>query len=122
MISRLRRWWARHRPRMRTLTTAEAAARLRSLADQVEEAIGTGGWLTIDDDLPTETRRPTMDLDMAATIDHLVARWRRYAEHLRRHPGQLTPADVYEECADALEARLRLHMMERQAGREGVAV
>lgn len=119
MISRLRRWWARHRPRMRTLTAAEAADMLLRAVD----GLATCGTLTIDDDLPTtETRRPTMDLDMAATIDHLVARWRRLAEYVRTHPGQLTPADVYEQCADALEARIRSYEIQRQRRGEGVAV
>lgn len=109
MRRRIRRWWARHRPRIRTLTAAEAAARLRSLADQVEEAIGTGGWLTIDDDTPM--RRPTMDLNA------LIARWRRAASHTHALRA-LTPQEAFQLCADELEAHLRSHAAEQ--GKEAV--
>lgn len=93
---------------------AAVMLRLRTLADEIETALGRGGLLSLDDLSTSETGRPTMDLDTAAIIDHLVARWRRYAEYVRANPGQLTPADVYEECADALEARLRSLEIQRQ--------
>lgn len=111
MRRRIRRWWARHRPRMRTLTRAEAADMLLRAAD----GLATCGTLTIDDDLPTETRRPTMDLDA------LIARWRRMSGHLRglrSGAGGLTPADAYELCADELEARVRTHELMQQARKE----
>lgn len=83
----------------------EALARL-------EEAIGRAGTITIHD-LSTDTRRPTMDLE------GLIARWRRLAGHVRINPGALTPADVYELCADELEARIRTHKIQEQ-GKEAV--
>lgn len=104
MISRLRRWWARHRPRMRTLTTAEAADMLLRAAD----GLATCGTLTIDDDLPTETRRPTMDLE------NLIARWRRAASIKRASRATLASAEVYDLCADELEALLRTRLQPQE--------
>jgi hypothetical protein len=81
--------------------------RLRALADEIETALGRGGLLSLHD-LSTDTRRPTMDLDT------LIARWRRLAGHVRINPGALTPADVYELCADELEARINSHELQQR--------
>lgn len=91
---------------IRRIPAAEALARF-------EEAIGrAGGTITIHD-LSTDTRRPRMNL---AT---LIARWRRHAVHMESNPGRLTPAQVYELCADELEARIRTQELQEQ-GKEAV--
>lgn len=56
-------------------------------------------------------------------LDALIARWRRLAGHTRINPGALTPADVYELCADQLEARLNTQALrEKEQGKEAVEV
>lgn len=72
---------------------------------RLERTLGEAGTITIHD-LSTDTRIPKMDLTT------LIARWRRMSGHLRSlrsGAGALSPADVYELCADELEARIRTH-------------
>jgi hypothetical protein len=51
-------------------------------------------------------------------LREMIERWRRYAGHVESNPGQLTPAKVYEICADELEVQLRLHLEREEAMRQ----
>lgn len=101
----------------RRLSPGETAAQLRALAGRIETGLAMCGTLTF-----TDTRRPTMDLEIVAILDHLAAAWRRHAEVTKRNPGQLTPAEVYGLCADHLEARVRRYVEEKNAKERGLLV
>lgn len=82
---------------------------------RLERVLGEAGTITIS--IHDETRKPRMD------FQSLIARWRRMSGHLRglrSGAGGLTPADVYELCADELEARVRTHELMQQARKEAV--
>lgn len=44
----------------------------------------------------------------------LIERWRRLAGHLESNPGRLTAAEVYELCADELEARINTQALQER--------
>lgn len=83
---------------VRQLTLEEALGRL-------ERMLGEAGTITIS---IHDERRPRMDLTT------LIERWRRMAGHLESNPGRLTAAEVYELCADELEARIRTHELQQR--------